>query len=48
MSHTCGNILLHLIFGTRERRPLITPEFRDDLFAFLDKRGRREQNLLGE
>jgi putative transposase len=35
MSHTCGNILLHLIFSTRERRPLIKPEFRDDLFAYL-------------
>jgi len=35
MSHTCGNILLHLIFSTRERRPLIKPELRDDLFAYL-------------
>ena len=35
MSHTCGNILLHLIFGTHQRRPLIKPEFRDDLFAYL-------------
>jgi putative transposase len=35
MSHTCGNVLLHLIFSTRERRPLIKPEFRDDLFAYL-------------
>ena len=35
MSHTCGNILLHLIFSTRERRPLIKPEFRSDLFAYL-------------
>jgi putative transposase len=35
MSHTSGNILLHLIFSTRERRPLIKAEFRDDLFAYL-------------
>jgi putative transposase len=35
MSHTCGNILLHLIFSTHERRPIIKPEFRDDLFAYL-------------
>ena len=35
MSHTCGNILLHLIFSTHQRCPLITPEFRDDLFAYL-------------
>jgi putative transposase len=35
MSHTSGNILLHFIFSTRDRRPLIRPEFRDDLFAYL-------------
>jgi len=35
MSHTCGNILLNLIFSTRERHPLIKPEFRSELFAYL-------------
>src|SRR2546422_7404333 len=35
MSHTCGNILLHLIFSTRKRHPLIKPEFRSELFAYL-------------
>jgi putative transposase len=35
MPHTCGNILLHLIFSTAHRRPLIKPEFRDDLFAYM-------------
>jgi hypothetical protein len=35
VSHTSGNILLHLIFSTSQRRPLIKPEFRDDLFAYL-------------
>ena len=35
MSHTCGNILLHFIFSTHERRPLIKPEFRADLFAYM-------------
>jgi putative transposase len=35
MSHTCGNIVLHLIFSTRERRPLIKPEFRSELFSYL-------------
>jgi putative transposase len=35
LSHTSGNILLHLIFSTRGRRPLIKPEFRPDLFAYL-------------
>ncbi len=35
MSHTSGNILFHFIFSTRGRLPLIKPEFRDDLFAYL-------------
>ena len=35
MSHTSGNILLHFIFSTQGRRPLIVPEFRPDLFAYL-------------
>jgi len=35
MSHTSGNILLHLIFSTQGRRPLIKSSFRDDLFAYL-------------
>jgi len=35
MSHTSGNILLHIIFSTAQRRPLIKPEFRNDLFAYL-------------
>jgi REP element-mobilizing transposase RayT len=35
MPHTCGNILLHFIWSTHERRPWIIPEIRDDLFAYL-------------
>ena len=35
MSHTSGNILLHFIFSTQVRRPLIKPDFRVDLFAYL-------------
>jgi len=35
MSHTSGNILLHFIFSTQGRRPLIKPEFRDALFSYL-------------
>ena len=35
MSHTSGNILLHIIFSTHGRRPLIKPDFCSDLFAYL-------------
>lgn len=35
MSHTCGNILLHLIFSTKRRQALIRNDIRQDLFAYL-------------
>ena len=35
LSHTSGNILLHIIFSTQGRRPVIKPEFSNDLFAYL-------------
>jgi REP element-mobilizing transposase RayT len=35
VSHTSGNILLHLIFSTQGRRPVIKAAFRDELFAYL-------------
>ena len=30
-----GNILIHLIFSTQGHRPLIKPDLRDDLFAYI-------------
>jgi len=35
MSHTSGNVLLHFIFSTQGRRPLIETDFRADLFSYL-------------
>ena len=35
MAHTVGNLVVHLIFSTKSRRPLIIPEIRTDLFAYL-------------
>ena len=35
LPQTSANILLHMIFSTQGRRPLIKPEFRNDLFAYL-------------
>jgi hypothetical protein len=35
MPQTCGNIILHLIFSTKKRLPLIKPEICADLFAYL-------------
>ena len=35
MAHTVGNVVIHLIFSTKSRQPLITPEMCSDLFAYL-------------
>ena len=35
MSQTASNLVIHLIFSTKGRQPLITPEIRPDLFAYL-------------
>ena len=35
MAQTCGNVVVHLIFSTKQRQPLIEPDIRSDLFAYL-------------
>jgi hypothetical protein len=35
MPQICGEIVLHLIFSTKQGLPLIKPEIRADLFAYL-------------
>jgi putative transposase len=35
LAQTCGNIVVHLIFSTELRLPLISPDIRSDLFAYL-------------
>lgn len=35
VAQTCGNVVVHLIFSTKQRKPLITSEIRSDLFAYL-------------
>jgi putative transposase len=35
LAHTAGNLVLHLIFSTKGRQPLITTDIRDDLHAYL-------------
>jgi REP-associated tyrosine transposase len=35
LPHTSGNVVLHFIFSTRGRRPVIKPQFRANLFAYL-------------
>ncbi|MEO8288575.1 MAG: IS200/IS605 family transposase [Chloroflexota bacterium] len=35
MPHTYTYLALHIVFGTKERAPLITAEIRDDLFAYM-------------
>jgi putative transposase len=35
MPQTCGNVVVHLIFSTKLRKPLITAGIRSDLFAYM-------------
>jgi len=35
MGHTATNVLIHFIFSTRDREPLIKPEVESDLYAYL-------------
>lgn len=35
MSHTATNLLIHLIFSTKDRNPFITAEIESDLHAYL-------------
>lgn len=35
MAHSFSNLLTHVIFSTKGRAGLITPEIRNDLFAYL-------------
>jgi REP element-mobilizing transposase RayT len=35
VAQTCGNVVVHLIFSTKLRKPLIGADIRSDLFAYL-------------
>ena len=35
MAHTCSNLLVHAVFSTKDRKPLITPDLRQDLFPYM-------------
>jgi REP element-mobilizing transposase RayT len=35
MSRTYSSLLMHIVFGTAERAPLITPEIRDGLYEYM-------------
>ena len=35
MSQTHTNLNYHIVFGTKDRRPTLLPEFRDDLCRYL-------------
>jgi len=35
MAHTFANLLTHVIFSTKDRQPLLTPDLRTDLLAYI-------------
>ena len=42
MGHTYSNILLHVVFGTKDRRPLILETFRVRLYEYMSGVARSE------
>ena len=42
MGHTYTNLLLHAVFGTKERRPIIHDSFRPRLFEYMAGFARQE------
>ncbi len=42
MSHNHANVLIHVIFGTKGRRPLILPEHAESLYAYMAGIARKE------
>jgi len=35
VAQTCGNVVVHLIFSTKQRKPVIAPDIQSELFAYL-------------
>jgi REP element-mobilizing transposase RayT len=35
MAHTYTNLLTHALFSTKDRRPIIKPEIKSDLYAYM-------------
>jgi len=35
MAHSFANLLTHIIFSTKDRQPLLTPDLRTDLLAYM-------------
>lgn len=48
MPGTYTNLLYHLVFSTKERRPLITDRFREDLYKYMGGIVRGEDGVLIE
>ena len=46
MSQTLTSLLVHLVFSTKERIPIITPEVEPDLFAYIGGILRNHQSRL--
>ena len=42
MAHTFSNVLVHVVFSTKERRALIDDSFRERLWAYMGGVARRE------
>jgi putative transposase len=48
MSGTYTNLLYHLVYSTKDRLPLITPQLKDDLYSYMGGIVRGEGGVLLE
>ena len=48
MASTLTNLLYHLVFSTKHREPIITPDLRDPLYAYIGGIIRSEGGILIE
>ena len=48
MASTLTNLLFHLVFSTKHREPIITPDLRDQLYAYIGGIIRSEGGILLE
>ncbi len=48
MASTLTNLLFHLVFSTKHREPIITPDLRDQLYAYIGGIVRSEGGILLE
>ena len=46
MAHKYANVLVHVVFSTKERRNLIPPELKHELWSYIDAKRSFEDEFI--